>query len=769
MLRVEGGEGLDRAAACLVLGVLFAHLFSRLPSLWIVVSAGFAGLLLLIRPATRWVAVITLACCWTFWQFEQGLEDRLNHSLSGKVLEVRGLVSSIPEVYPDYARFRFDPLPDADRQELPGSLLVYWYRDFPAISVGESWRLELQLKPPWGRVNFQGGDRERWLFSERIGGLGTVRAGELLPARAPNRYFFQNARSFVRDQISLLVDKQRMRGVVQALAIADRSGMAFTDRQLLSSTGTSHLLAISGLHVGLAAVGGAWLARIAMTLLPVTVAARWGFSASLAGALFAALTYAALAGWGVSTQRAVLMLAVAALALAFNRAVHPARVWVLALAVVLVVDPLAPLGSGSWFSFLAVAVLLTIFVPRNGRISWWKTALLAQAGVMVTMLPVTVFWFQSFSPVGFLANLGAIPWVSLVVVPLTLAGVALLPVSMTVAGLLLNLAGEASSVLFLYLEFLSGLQGPVPVLPAPGILTVVLAMLGGMLLLFPAGVPGRWIGIFLILPLFLPPGPRTESGSLLIEALDAGMGMAVLLSTENHTLLYDSGPGDGQEQNLVNSVITPALAGMSRHAPEQVIISHGDLDHAGGLASLIKHYPTAELFANLPAQPGNIEPCHSGLAWHHDGFQFQVLHPSTALPYLGNDSSCVLSVRGAGANALFTGDISSAIENRLSASMLAPHRILFVPHHGSKTSSSTEFISTVRPGASIATASLGNRFGFPRDKIRQRYIDADSNFWSTGECGAVRILLTADGTIHAESARRKRNRIWRWPAAPECP
>lgn len=710
-----------------------------------------------------------LACCWTLWQFELRLEDRLDPALSGQVMAVKGVVSSIPEVYPDYARFRFDPLPDDEQQDLPGRLLVYWYRDFPALSVGENWRLELQLKPPWGRVNFQGGDRERWLFAEGIGGLGTVRNGEYLPADTLNQHFFQQARSFVREKIYVLIDDERMRGVVQALAIADRSGMAFTDRQLLSSTGTSHLLAISGLHVGLAAVGGAWLARITMLLLPVTMAARWGFSASLAGALFAALAYATLANWGVSTQRAVLMLAVAVAALAFNRAVHPARAWLLALAVVLVVDPLAPLGAGSWFSFLAVAVLLALFVPRNGRISWFKTAVLAQAGIMVAMLPLTIYWFQYFSPIAFLANLGAIPWVSLVVVPLTLAGVALLPISLAVAGLLLKLAGQASSLLFLYLEFLAGLLGPVPMLPAPGLWTVVLAMLGGMLLLLPAGISGRWIGIFLILPLFLPPGPRTERGALLIEALDAGLGMAVLISTEQHTLLYDSGPGDGGEKNLVDSVITPALAGLGRRAPEQIIISHGDLDHAGGLASLIKHYPAAELFANLPAQPVNIESCHSGLAWSHDGFDFQVLHPTAALPYLGNDSSCVLSVRGPGVSVLLTGDISSAIENRLRTIMPAPHRILFVPHHGSKTSSSTEFISAVRPEASIATASLGNRFGFPREEIRQRYVNSGSKFWSTGECGAVRILLAADGEIHAESARRKRNKIWRWPAAPECP
>ena len=755
--------------ACLILGVLAAHLFTRLPPVWIIIVAGVAGLFFLIRPATRWIAVVILAACWALWQFDLRLQDRLDPSLSGKLMAMKGVVSSIPEIYPDYVRFRFDPLPGNEQGDLPGRLLVYWYRDFPSLSVGEKWRLELQLKPPWGRVNFQGSDRERWLFSEGIGGLGTARSGELLPVAGLNSYPLQNVRGLVKEKLALLLDDERMRGVVQALAIADRSGMSFADRQLLASTGTSHLLAISGLHVGLAAVGGAWLTRIGLALLPVPTMARWGYGASLAGGLLTALCYAALAGWGVSTQRAVLMMAVAVCTLALNRTVHPARIWILALAAVFVVDPLAPLGAGAWFSFLAVAVLLMMFVPRTGGVSWWKTALLAQAGVMVTMLPLTLYWFQYFSPVGLLANLGAIPWVSLVVVPLTLSGVAVLPVSMAVAGVLLKLAGQASTGLFAYLEFLAGLQGPVPILPAPGWLTVVLAMLGGLLLVLPGGFPGRWVGLFLLLPLFLPPGSRTERGSLLIEALDVGQGMAVLLSTENHTLLYDSGPGDGRNQNLVDSVILPAMANLSGEAPERIIISHGDLDHAGGLSALLDHYPAASLIANLPVQPGDIENCYSGLAWRHDGFEFEVIHPSSALPYMGNNSSCVLSVTGPEASILFTGDISRVVEERLRATELGPHRMVFVPHHGSKTSSSAGFIAAAGPELAIATTGLGNRFGFPREEIRQRYISTGSSFWSTGECGALRVLISADGLINAESARRTRNKIWRWPAAPECP
>jgi competence protein ComEC len=755
--------------ACLILGVLAAHLFTRLPPAWVVIMAGAAGLCFLLRSSTRWMAVVTLAACWTLWQFELGLQDRLDPSLNGKLKAMSGVVSSIPEVYPDYVRFRFDPLTGEEQGELPGRLLVYWYRDFPGLSVGENWRLELQLKPPWGRINFQGSDRERWLFSEGIGGLGTVRSGKLLPATGSNSYPFQNVRAYVKEKLTLLLNNERTRGVVQALAIADRSGMSFTDRQLLATTGTSHLLAISGLHVGLAAVGGAWLSRIGLVLLPVPAMARWGFGASLAGGLITALIYATLAGWGVSTQRAVLMMAVAVCTLALNRTVHPARVWLLALAVVFAVDPLSPLGAGTWFSFVAVAVLLLMFVPRTGRVSWWKTALLAQAGVMVTMLPLTLYWFQYFSPVGLLANLGAIPWVSFVVVPLTLSGVAALPVSIAVAGVLFKLAGQASLLLFAFLEFLAGLQGPVPILPAPGLLTVLLAMLGGSLLLLPGGFPGRWLGLFLMLPLFLPPESRTERGSLLIEALDAGQGMAVLLSTENHTLLYDSGPGDGRNKNVVDSVIIPAVANLGRKSPEQIIISHGDLDHAGGLAGLLQYYPSADLIANLPVQPSGLGRCHSGLAWRHDGYEFEVIHPSSSLPYMGNNSSCVLSVNGPGGSILFTGDIARVVEERLKITSLSPHRIVFVPHHGSKTSSSAEFIAAVNPELAIATTGLGNRFGFPREEIRQRYLNTGSKFWSTGECGALRVHVSADGAINAESARRKRNKVWRWPAAPECP
>ena len=763
--------------AGLIAGVLAAHQFTSLPPSWLIVTALLAALALFPKPQTRWLAIVLLAGCWTLWQLGLRLDQRLDASLSGEVLAVEGVVSTIPQVHSEYTRFRFEPSSVAAQGHpfeskialLPRTLLVYWHRDRPELAVGERWRLELQLRPPWGRVNFQGSDREKWLFSEGIGGLGTVRAGELLAQQGGAHYPVQRIRSLVRERVASLVENERARGVVQALSIADRSGLAFSDRLLLMSTGTSHLLAISGLHVGLAAVGGAWLSRLVFSILPFALFRFMGFRTSLACGLLAALAYSALAGWGVSTQRAVLMICVVVAALMLSRAVSPLRAYLLALSAVLLIDPLAPLGAGFWFSFLAVAVLLLLFIPRNAKLAWWKTVLLAQGGVMVSMLPLSVHWFQLYSPVGFLANIVAIPWVSLVVVPLTLSGVSLLLVSDGIAGLLLSLAGTASLALFAFLEFLSGLQGAMPVLPPPPLLAVLLASLAGLVMLLPGGLALRWIAPFLMVPLFLPAASRSDGDRLMVEALDVGQGTAVLLSAGGRTLLYDSGPGDGIDQNLAGPVIRPALAALGRSAPERIIISHGDLDHAGGMKTLGSYYPDAQWNVNLPGPAGEYEPCNAGLVWSWGQFDFEALHPSGALPYLGNDSSCVVSVVGKVASVLLAGDISSAVEQRLEGTPSGRHRVLIVPHHGSLTSSSVEFIATVRPEVAIATTGMGNRFGFPRREISERYIAAGIRFWSTGDCGAIKVHLAADGEIHARSARRQRIRIWRWPAATECP
>jgi competence protein ComEC len=423
---------------------------------------------------------------------------------------------------------------------------------------------------------------------------------------------------------------------------------------------------------------------------------------------------------------------------------------------------------------------------------------MAQGAVMLALLPVSATWFQAFSLVAFVANLVAIPLVSLVVVPLVLAGVAvfaldsgvsavlgLLPVSSSglalvgagaVNGVLGGLtalcwsgAGAAAMLLLAFLEWLAELQGGLTVLRAPGLVQAVLALAGAFLLLLPRGLPGRWSGAFLLLPLFLPIGRAPPPGTIELEVLDAGQGTAVLLRTSDHILLYDSGPGDGGEANLVDSVIAPALSRAGVRAPDRIVISHGDLDHAGGLGTLVRLYPGAEYHANLRRPAADIPSCHAGLTWRWDEVDFTVLHPSPSLPYLGNDSSCVVSVEGRGSRVLLAGDISGTVEQRLLAADSRPYAVVLVPHHGSMTSSSTQFVVSVRARAAVATAGLGNRFGFPKAEIRRRYEAAGARFWSTGECGALRLTLHADGRLEARSAKSERAAAWRWPAGTGCP
>ena len=753
----------------LITGVLSAHLFTALPPPWLISSFAALAALLLLWPGTRWGALALLACCWSLYNLHLRVEDRLDPALAGEVVNVTGVITTIPFSNEDFSRFSFRPDSDHQADGFPGKLLLYWYRDWPELSVGERWQLELKVKPPWGGVNFHGTDKERWLFTEGIGGLGTVRSGKRVPGSRHNLLLSNTIREDVLQRISEQVSDPRQRGVVQALATADRGGLDPDDRRLLAVTGTSHLLAISGLHIGLAAAGGIWLSRLLLLFFSAFKTGRSTVLLSIGGGLLAAAAYSALAGFGTPTVRAVLMLATAMLALLLGRTIHPLRAWVLSLAVILIIEPLSPLGAGLWFSFLAVAALLFVFLPRNGPISWWKTLLMAQTGVVLVLLPVSATWFYSFTPSSFLANLLAIPWVSTLVVPPVLAGLVVLPISDALAGNLWSVAGIAISLLFQYLGFIDRFQGQLSMLAPPTSLQYALALAGSFLLLLPRGIPGRWLGMFLLVPLFFPPAPRTPEGSVEMEVLDVGQGTAVLLSSGGHSLLYDSGPGDGESHNLVAGVIAPALARLGRGAPGQIIISHGDMDHAGGLGSLLKLYSEASYHVNLGREHPKLPQCNTLLSWDWPGVELRALHPTPGLPYLGNDSSCVISVSSSGTQLLLSGDISRQAENRLLVQGVSPHQVLLVPHHGSKSSSSAEFIQQLRPGVAIATASLGNRFNFPRAEIRNRYEAQGVKFWSTGECGALRLLIGPDGQIEASSARRQRLRVWRWAAAENCP
>jgi len=767
----------------LILGALAPYLFeSTLPS-----GAVFLGLLsialcgLSLRPSLRIYCLFPLGFLSVTLALNQRLSERLPLAEDRSERQLSGVIGGLPEVTADGLRFLF--LPDAGAAGTPKRIQVHWYKkrhvskgsetDPPRVHAGEHWQLQLVLRAARGRVNFQGVDAERWYFTDGIDALAHVDEGENVRLSGPAWSDLHHWRERVLDKLAGTAGEKPAFRVLAAAAIADERGLLKRDREILSATGTGHLLAISGLNIGLAAVMGYYLGRLGLLLLWQGLQQRLAVAMPWVIAWLAAFVYSALAGFGVATQRALIMLTVAGVAILCRRNIHPLQAWLIAMSLVLVADPFAPLRAGFWLSFIAVGVLIMLFTPRFGHARAWRQMLIAQLGISLVMAPFGMLWFQQVSLPGLVANLLAIPVFSLLIVPLILASLVLIWLPGPLASWTLSLAAYAAHWLMLILERLAALQPPAfGSTAAPGILTVVLAMLGAAILMLPRGVPSRVAGLLLMLPVLFQAGvPRGETETR-IDFLDVGQGLSVLLTTPDHLMVYDTGPGNGLQGeaglDMVGGTIQPMIRATGRK-PDLVIVSHGDLDHAGGLTGLMSEFPGAEYLANLRENRPAIDPCRVPRHWNWDGLQFSVLHPSPGLPYRGNDSSCVVSVIGPGISLLLTGDISQVVEQRLVQEGLGPHAIMTVPHHGSSTSSSQLLIDAVSPAWSIISAGSGNRFGFPRADVLERYANARIPTLNSAECGGIRMITDQTGAFRILSARVLRNAIWRWPAAPDCP
>lgn len=763
--------------ALLILGAVSPYLFvSTLPS-----EVAFALLLLLapaaLRLGLRAFCLFPVFFLITTLAINARIAQRLPLSEIWPTHEISGVIGSLPETKGDVTRFVF--LPDPANPPQPSKIRVYWYKDradkdarLPRIRAGERWRLQLELRSPRGRVNFHGGDAERWYFTQGIGALGYVRAGENVRLAGPGLFDLQHWRESVLIRLTEAAGDAPAFRMLAALAIADRRGLLASDKGILSATGTGHLLAISGLHIGLAAAMGFYLGRLALLFLFAGLKQNFAVVLPWLAAWLAALAYSALSGFGVSTQRALIMLTVATVVMLSRRNVHPLLAWLIAMALVLVADPFAPLRAGFWFSFVAVAVLMMLFVPRYGKLPVWRRMLYAQLGISLLMAPLGMYWFQQASLPGLVANLLAIPVVSMLIVPLILMTLLVLWLPGPLAGWLFTVAGYSAHGLFLLLEYLSGFQPLVfGSTRIPGLAATLLAMLGAALIMLPRGLPGRYAGVLLMLPMMFSAGHSLSKTETQIDFLDVGQGLSVLLSNRDYLMVYDTGPGNGligeAGWDMVAGTIQPMIKATGR-APDLIVASNADIDHAGGLRRLQATYPDAGYLASLPRERTGIRPCTAPGIWMAGEVQFRILHPSPGLPYLGNDSSCVISVNGPGLSLLLSGDISRVVEQRLVDNTLGQHAILTAPHHGSSTSSSAVLIDAVKPSLVLISAGSNNRYGFPRADVLGRYSKANIPTLNTANCGGIRITTDVMGQLKVESARASRKTIWRWGADESC-
>jgi competence protein ComEC len=701
------------------------------------------------------------------------LADELPAAIEGRDIELTGVVAGLPQAMERGVRFEFDV--ENAGADVPRRISLAWYRGHDAaddaasplipVRAGERWHFTVRLKRPHGNLNPHGFDYEAWLFERGIRATGYVRPGSAgrIDARVwrPG-YAVDMLRENIRDRFRSALPDAPYAGILIALAIGDQQSIDTELWQTFARTGITHLMSISGLHVtmfaGLFYVLAGWLWRRSARL-PLRMPAQ---HAAAIGGFFAAFCYCLLAGFAVPAQRTLYMLGVVAVSRLARREVAASRVLSLALLLVLLLDPWAVLAAGFWLSFGAVALLFHIGGGRLGPAQWLLEWGRAQWAVTLGMLPALLALFQQFSLVSPLANAVAIPVVSFVITPLTLAG------AIPLLDPLLSLAHLFTAWLMVFIDWLAALPLAVWQQAAPPVWAVLLALAGGIWLLLPRGFPARWLGLLAFLPLLTAVPPRPASGMAEVTVLDVGQGLAIHVQTAAHDLLFDAGPAFSAEADSGNRIIAPYLRAMGVRGLDALVISHADKDHEGGAASVLAALPVALIKSSLPfehalsAQPVEQQPCVDGDSWTWDGVRFDMLHPGAdALSRKTNDVSCVLRITAGGRSMLLTSDIEAISEDALlkrhPADLAA--NVMTVPHHGSRTSSTPGFIAAVAARDVIFPVGYRNRFGHPKEEVVERYVQSAARLHRTDADGAVRVGLDAAGTRFRHE-REERRRYW---------
>ena len=720
----------------------------------------------------------------------------LRPDLQGLDLEVSGRVVGLPQRQADGWRFRLQVsqahrLDTMGQVELPSLLQLGWYAQdtteaisLPVLQTGQHWRLAVRLKQPHGLVNPGGFDFELWMWEQGIHATGYVRTARNLPLPSlqgeATGWSMAQWRQAARDGVHAHVGESRWAAVVSALLMGDQAGLDRADWELFRSTGVAHLMSISGLHITL----WAWLARWLIGQLwrrsdlwgnswcltiPAVHAGHWG------GLLLACL-YALFSGWGVPAQRTVAMLATLCV-LQLQAVRWPLHTqWLLAMVVVLIIDPWSLLQAGFWLSFVAVAML---FLGQPAKSSMTKDEVCPLTGlsrwhvltryflslckeqwlISICLAPLSILLFQQISLVGLIANLFAIPWVTWVVTPLAFGGLLWPPLWQASAWTVQGLCA--------LLEPMSHWPWAVWHSAAPPWWVAGLGLAGAAIWAWPWRWRHRLAGLALLLPCVFWPPSRPPMGRVELLGADVGQGNAVLVRTAHHSLLFDAGPRFGSESDSGERVWLPLLQRMGERL-DMLILSHSDADHTGGAIAIHKSQSQAKVLSSVTTNHwlGHTLPitrCEAGQTWQWDQVTFDIIHP-LAGDYdkllMPNARSCVLRIRAQGQTVLLTADIEVLQEKALVERMADGLRadVLLVPHHGSKTSSTYLFLDAVQPRIAWVQAGYRNRYGHPAPEVMQRYADKGIHVWDSPHCGAMH--WRSDSPTQVVCERDLQRRYW---------
>ncbi|WP_348767800.1 DNA internalization-related competence protein ComEC/Rec2 [uncultured Salinisphaera sp.] len=702
----------------------------------------------------RIVLFVALAgAAWTSFGIQRQLDSRWPVARTGETVPMTGHVVGIVAHDPYRARFVLA------RDTPPYRLRLSWYDHGHDLLPGDCLSGAFKLDTPHGSANPGTFDYEGWLWRERIDASGYIRQAKRCDT--PPRLTVDRLRALAMRRIEPFLEGSAMKGIVAALTLGIRDAISDEQWAVLRATGTSHLVAISGLHIGLVAGWLFALARwLALRFAPRSPVPWLAGGVGLAGALF----YALLAGFALPTQRALVMVAAGLFALVAMRHIAVSRILALAAIVVVLWAPVSVISPGFWLSFGAVAWLIYL-----GRVVTRRRVLgfiMLQLGLVAGLGPLSAWFFGQASLVAPLVNALLIP-AAVVLVPVLL-------LATVVALLVPGVGGPALAAIATALEWawpgLAALASWPWASIHPGVhgaMALVLALVGVALLAMPRGLPGRWLAPVFLLPAVIgmrPAAHEIAPGGLRLAVLDVGQGLAVVVRTRRHTLVYDAGPAYRTGFNAGDAFVVPYLRHVGRTTVDELLISHSDNDHMGGAQAISEQI---EVRRRSGADSGH--PCRAGQHWQWDGVDFTVLYPSDddIEPGMSNNArSCVLRIDAPGGRVLLPGDIEQAGEQVLverDAAVLAAN-VLVVAHHGSASSSSQPFVTAVAPDIALVSAGWHNRWGFPDEHVVARLRAAGAGVVNTADSGAIELAIRpTPGPPEVSRWRQAAPRVWHTP------
>ena len=709
-----------------------------------------------------------------YWQ----LRNDLQPELEGNELTVVGYIADIPQQESYGWRFLLVTDQTAAKRsglQLPDKLQISWYSHTQQVHADERWQLLLKLKRRHGFANPGSFDYEGQLFREGIGATGYVRDSSTNQylGMVPGNYVLR-VRAYLAEQISLAIPDAPMQGVIRGLAVGDQQAISNAQWQVFARTGISHLIAISGSHIGVVSLLAAWLGGC---LIHLPRAQRWRLTRPDLRALFglpAALGYSLLAGMSVPTQRTLVMLLVYFGTQLLRREINVWHSFGLALLLVVLIDPFAPLAIGTWLSFGAVAVILLTQQGRVRRAVWWREFLTIQTVVTLGLMPLLIAAFGNVSLISPWVNMLAIPLFTAVLVPAVLLGCALLVIHAAWGAWWLGYVALLLDGVYAGLDWAAQLPLATWYVPQSPLWAMCLLGAGVLLLVLPLLWPMRYCGLLCCLPALLWQPASVPANSFELTVLDVGQGLSLVVRTASHVLVYDTGPKFQSGTDTGALVVLPYLHALGVRHIDTLMVSHGDDDHAGGMQSIGRGMPVTRWLLGPSVKTQAItdegirpQRCIQGQRWQWDGVQFLVLHPplddgrATGIKISDNNTSCVLRIVAMGGSALLLGDAEAPVERQLVAAQAMPQTgIVVAGHHGSRSSSTPELVAAVRAREVVFSAGYRNKWAFPKDDVVARWRDSGARTDSTIDGGAISLRVLPQGLQAVQKYREPQRHYW---------